>query len=384
VKGIQIKPCSEGDVDAVRRFIDTHWQRGHILARDESLLRWQFDESRTKTNSRQGLSILLAWHEERIVGMLGRISFDLNVRGTVVPGVWLSHWLTIPEVRAHGVGLSLLWAIQKSEFGAVFVLGVNKTAGKVYAALGFEILPGLPRWIGVVDVERSARLLAEVIPGTEIQNLDEMCAQYRVDMGSAGSSHPEVNVVEWSEPLAAAWDFCWTHQLAPTLLSPSKDASYLRRRYIDHPTFRYEIRLALETRTGNVLGLAVFRVEKIRERKEKVLRVLEFLATPEAERALALSLIQAAQSHDTVFADFYCTSGRAAHALELIGFRRAAAADNGTGFPARFQPIEAGPSEISGAFWVSASLRRKLDPGKLLASSDFYITKSDGDQDRPN
>ncbi len=380
---IQIKPCCGEDVDAVARFIDTHWRRGHILARDQSFLRWQFGPTRPNADIGDGLSVFLAWQGDRIVGMLGRIEFQFNVRGTSVPGVWLSHWLSIPDVRGDGVGLRLLWAVRDLGVEAVFVLGMNETAGKVYAALGYELLSRLPRWIGVFDVKRSARLLEGANPGTEVKNLDEMCGRHLVHLGSERSDDPDVQVVEWSESLAPAWDSFWTDQLAPTLLSPSKDSSYVRRRYIDHPTFTYVIRLARSPRIRSVMGLAVFRVETIRGRSEKVLRVLEFLATAKAERALALSLVEAAQSYDTIFADFYCTSERAARALELIGFRPHVAAV-GPGFPARFQPMEGGPSEISGAFWVAASLRRKLDPGRLLASSDFYITKSDGDQDRPN
>jgi GNAT superfamily N-acetyltransferase len=383
VKQIQIKPCSEDDVDAVGRFIDTQWQRGHILAREQSLLRWQFDPTRPKGDARPGLSILLAWHGDRIVGMLGHIGFEFNVRGTSVPGVWLSHWLTTPDVRADGVGLRLLWAIHDLGVGAVFVLGINETAGKVYAPLGFELLSSLPRWIGVFDAKRSVRLLEAAHPGTAANDLDELCARYLVELGRERSSDPEVQVVEWSDPLAAAWDSLWIDELAPTLLSPSKDSSYIRWRYIDHPMFTYEIRLARNQRMGNVLGLAVFRVERIRGRSEKVLRLVEFLATAQGERALTRSLVEAAKSHGTIFADFYCASERAAHALERIGFRRHTAGA-GPGFPSRFQPMEAGHSKISGAFWVAATLRQKLDPGKLLASNDFYITKSDGDQDRPN
>jgi Acetyltransferase (GNAT) domain len=384
VRQIQIKHCREDDIDAVRRFIDSYWRRGHVLARNASLLRWQFDQTRTKANTLQGLSILLAWQGDQIVGMLGLIYFDFNIRGMVIPGVWLSHWLTIPESRADGAGLKLLWAIHDLGYDAIFVLGINPTARKVYSALGFELLPCMPRWIGVFDVRKTARLLEGVSPRTKVKNLDDMCAQYCIDLGSKTSSDPNVNVVEGGESFAAAWDSFWTDDLAPTLLSPSKDSSYLKWRYIDHPTFKYEIRLALQGTTWKVLGLAVFRVEQIRERTERVLRVLEFLATPEAEDALAFSLIQAAQSHDAVFADFYCTSEKAANALERVGFRRHLAAENETGFPALFQPMEAGHCEISGAFWLSASLRRKLGLGKLLVCNDFYITKSDGDQDRPN
>jgi GNAT superfamily N-acetyltransferase len=239
VNQIQIKHCRDDDVDAVRRFIDTHWRHGHVLARDASLLRWQFDQTRTKANTLQGLSILLAWQGDRIVGMLGLIYFDFTIRGIVVPGVWLSHWLTIPESRAHGVGLKLLWAVHDLGYDAIFVLGTNQTATKVYSALGFELLPCMPRWIGVFDVGKTARVLEGVNPGTEVKKIDDICAQYCIDMGSRASSNSNVKVVEWSESFAAAWDSFWTVELASTLLSPTKDSSYLKWRYIDHPTFKY-------------------------------------------------------------------------------------------------------------------------------------------------
>jgi hypothetical protein len=379
---IQIQPYNEGDIDALSRFIDTHWRRGYILARDQSFLRWQFAPIRPKADAADSLTILLAWRDGRIVGMLGRIEFDFNVRGTLVAGVWLSHWLSIPEVRADGVGLRLLRAIGAPGVDAIFILGLSEVAWKIYASLGFELLPSLPRWIGVFDLKRCARLLEAAHPAAEVKDLDQLCAGYMVDVESDTSGDRDVEVVKWSESLAAAWDSTWTEQLAPSLISPARDSSYLRRRYIDHSTFTYEIRLARDPRTGTALGLTVFRVETIRGRSEKVLRVSEFLAAAKAERSLALSVVQAAQSNDTIFADFYCTSERAARGLELIGFRRHRPA-TGPGFPRRFQPMEGGP-EINGAFWLSASLRRKLHPNKLLTSTDFYITRSDGDQDRPN
>jgi GNAT superfamily N-acetyltransferase len=384
VEQILIKHCSEDDVDALRQFIDTHWQHGHILARDAVLLRWQFDHIRSKTGTFKAPSILLAWRGDRIVGMLGLICFDFNLRGIPIPAVWLSHWFTIPEFRAHGIGLKLLWAVHDLGYDAIFVLGINDTARKVYSALGFELLPSMPRWIGVFNVGQTARLLESVNRVTNVKSLDDICGQYRIDKGRKAPEGSNVRVVDWSASFAAAWDSFWTGELAPTLVSPGKDSAYLKWRYVDHPTFKYEMRLALNARTRDVLGLAVFRVEKIRERDERILRVLEFLTTPEAESALALSLIRAAQSHNTIFADFYCTSERAVRALEIVGFKRHASAKNETDFPARFQPMEAGRSEISGAFWLSNSLRRKLGPAQLLTSNDFYVTKSDGDQDRPN
>jgi len=74
-ESVQIKCCSQDDVEELRRFIDNHWRRGHVLARDEVLLRWQFDHTRAKGKAFHGPSVLLAWEEDRIVGMLGRYLF---------------------------------------------------------------------------------------------------------------------------------------------------------------------------------------------------------------------------------------------------------------------------------------------------------------------
>jgi hypothetical protein len=95
-------------------------------------------------------------------------------------------------------------------------------------------------------------------------------------------------------------------------------------------------------------------VEKIRERDEKILRVMEFLSTAEAEGPLAQSLIRAAEDYNTIFADFYCTSEKTARALEVIGFKRHSPDEKGISFPSRFQPFQPGHFEVSGAFWLSA------------------------------
>ena len=78
---IRIAACREAELPALMRFIGTHWRAGHILSRDETLLRWQFDPTLIKGRSLPGPSVMLAWHGDEIVGILGLIGFDLNVAG---------------------------------------------------------------------------------------------------------------------------------------------------------------------------------------------------------------------------------------------------------------------------------------------------------------
>ncbi len=377
---IEIHGCRHSDVEAVQRFIDQHWRPGHILTRDEALFRWQFDS--TRKTGHEGFSILLAREQDRVVGMLGLIGFDFNVRGMVIPGVWLSQWTTLPEVRSLGVGMDLLWAVRDLGYEAIFVLGANEIARKIYAAMGFEILPSVPRWVGVFDIEGAIQLLKRAAPSEQVNRLRQFCAEYAIDRRLQASKTPQVQILDSCETFAGEWDRFCTNELQRSFVGPNKDAAYLNWRYINHPLFKYEMRLALEAKTRKIVGLAVFRIEKVRGSDEKILRIVEFLSSPQAEAPLGESLVGAARDSGVIFADFYCTSEKRASALENVGFQRVVPTDRIACFPARFQPLEAEHSEIAAAFWLSGGLRKEL--GKLAELQELYDTKADSDQDRPN
>lgn len=378
----RIEGCKSDEIDELRQFIDGYWRQGHTLAQDEALLRWQFDPSRANSKMFQGLSVLLAWEDGRIVGMLGLIPFDLNLRGVVTPGVWLSQWYAAPATRTRGLGLELLWAARDLGYEAVFALGANEVARTIYSILGFEMLPEMPRFVRVFDVEKTARLLAEAEPKGDPNTFRQLCAGYTVRAGVQESTNERVNVSHWEGPFGADWDSFWTGHLTPLMVGPNKNSSYLNWRYVDHPTFKYEIRMAHEAATGKVMGASVFRVEEVRDHEEKVLRVVEFLSTPEAVGPLAGSVQQSALECGVAFGDFYSTSEQLAAPLRSMGFRRYLVDGESPGFPSRFRPLDPGHDRIAGAFWLSKTLRSSI--GELLRLEDFYITKSDSDQDRPN
>jgi hypothetical protein len=197
-----------------------------------------------------------------------------------------------------------------------------------------------------------------------------------------GPATERVDVVRWTPECAGPWDRYWQEQLAGTLVGTRRDAAYLRWRYVEHPRFRYELRLARRHTDESLLGIAVFRVEQVRNRSERVLRVLEFLALPEAEGTLAETIVQAGREQGVAFADFYCSSPRAARGLEGLGFRLTLAEAGEPAFPSRLQPLEGDHSGITALVRVQPGQRSNLT--RLIDDGRLYITKSDTDQDRPN
>ena len=181
---IRIAACREAELPALMRFIGTHWRAGHILSRDETLLRWQFDPTLIKGRSLPGPSVMLAWHRDEIVGILGLIGFDLNVAGVPVAGAWLSHWFAVPEYRARNVATRLILAVRGLGLEVLGAVGANDVSKKALLAWGWELIPDLPRWIGVIDRPQTTALLSASGAAVAPEAAEELC-QRRV----AASAH---------------------------------------------------------------------------------------------------------------------------------------------------------------------------------------------------
>jgi len=126
----------------------------------------------------------------------------------------------------------------------------------------------------------------------------------------------------------------------------------------------------------------VFRVEQVRGRTEAVMRVVEFLGDPAAQTALARAIVQAAEELGVAYVDFYCSSATAARGLEEVGFRLESVTDDQPAFPTRLQPLEKGYFCMTALMRLPSAMRGQLDA--LVRAGRLYLTKSDGDQDRPN
>ncbi len=368
-------PCRDADVPALQRFIHEHWRADHIFARDEQLLRWQHDPLGMARGDWSGPTFLLARQGRRIVGVLGLIGCDANLRGRVAPAAWIAMWMSLPEVRTSGVGLKLMQAVIDIGFDALFVLGINDTVRPIYRRFGFQLIDDMPRWTRVFDYDATARLLqacGQTPPGRPVPRPPLVVTPSNPHL------HIDVNAGSFGEK----WDIFWREQTAQDSIGTDRSATYLNRRYVDHPAFKYETRVANSDTTGRTLGLAVFRIEPVMGRSERILRIVEFLADPQAADALAQSVIDAASENGVAFADFYCASSRVARPLVAAGFQREEPAPGGAILPCRFQPLE------PGAFRMHGAIRLAKEPGsdsmQPIEPEDIYITKADGDMDRPN
>jgi len=364
--------CPVSQIPVLQRFIHTYWSSGHVLAEDAELLRWQY----VCRGEPERLSFLTAKARGEIVGILGLIPVDFCLHGSRARGAWLAMWMAAPEWRCHRVGLRLLQQAMAGEYAVLAVLGSNRAGLHVYRGLRFDTCDeGLARWVHVICPDSLCSLLqASPRPFPE----EDFSTWIRSSRCSAVPVPAGLRHAGWSDEAAKRWDHVWHQRFAPQICGTWRDSSYLRWRYIQHPRFHYHLIFAENRHDRQIEGLLVYRVETVQNRTEKVVRVVEFLATETAGAFLAYTLLEGAQVAGAAFADFYCASARFSAPLESAGFVRQDRMP--TPLPALFQPLAFEYSGLTGAIKFQVSTERT----SVFARPDLYITRSDGDQDRPN
>ena len=176
----------------LQSFVDRHWRAGHVLARDAELARWQWRHP----DDPQLLSVLAARDGGgSLEAFLGLVPVTFSKLGERVDGAWLAMWTATPEAQSRRVGLALLLAARE-RFPVLACLGFNKTAQRIYEALGFAVRP-LERWVRILNPDAAARLAAA---GHEVGTNRLQTRDTSLDTLTQGSpSTPWGHVRRWTQ-----------------------------------------------------------------------------------------------------------------------------------------------------------------------------------------
>jgi hypothetical protein len=145
---LDIHPCR--DADELRAYIDRHWRKDHVLARDERMFRFQYMTPWVdRATFPDGISVLCAHLDGELVGFLGSIV-------TPYPrpqSYWLALWHVLPSMKGGGQGGKLLQAMQDVAIGPtgrkggwIGTFGAGPDALPVYLKRGFQAR-AVRRWV---------------------------------------------------------------------------------------------------------------------------------------------------------------------------------------------------------------------------------------------
>jgi hypothetical protein len=375
---VEIRYATLEDYPRIRQFLDQYWRKDHVYVRDSRLFDWTF--KRTDTWDRQGYSCVLAEDKGKTVGTLGGIPFIFNCLGRSSQGIWYANLLLHPLYRKGPLFIRMFKMFQRPPYDLNAVAGMTAHAAELYDKLGWTVCANIPRHLIVLPhrVNRMGevlRLTCQDWPWSKAQALARFFSG-KLYSPNAGPIFDEV---------PPSWDEAdWPH-IARKSVGAARVRSYLRWRYCEHPSFKYNFIVILE---GERSGLVVWRLETIRRATpeglidvDRIGRVVEFLPTslPNA-RALLSCLLSDLNKADAIAADYYGYHGEIGRWLNTIGFLGVDSHPDGKLVPARFQPLD-----LRGGYVRSAVLGNHTIPrGFGDQNCVWYWTRSDSDQDRPN
>jgi GNAT superfamily N-acetyltransferase len=354
----------------VGELFHTCWRENHVFFRCPEMLRWYcFDNPYARLFSR-GLTVKGAYHNEKLVGFFAYFPFLLNRYGKRSYGFHTAQWYTYPEYRGKSLGLKLLnsaWNSNRLEI--CFALGNNDTARAIFKKWNWPFIELWPRYLLVLDKNQCRRFLVNDNESlTYLNNLSNpRFTRRREDM---------INIEEPKTIKGLVWDNFYWNEFATISVGPAREEKYLLWRYEDIPLFKY--RYLTASLNGFLQGLLIYRIEKVRDTQEKVVRIVEFMSTLQCSGPLLDRLIHLSLMENAAFVDFFCTS----HFYASTLFERGFIQDNLNNhyiLPFLFQPLDITKLTLDIAWKVSDTVRLS-DQGW----EGLYLTKGDGFHDVPN
>ncbi len=347
---VALVDAAAADLPDLREFWARVYRPDYVFLRSEALFHWQFGDAAAVK-----FHLKLARLDGALSAGLGYMPVEVTLGGRVVRGAWVVNWMVEPKYRRLGLGPLLMREVMR-QFDVTLNIGPNQDAINATTRMGWADFGELTRHVCVLDATMAQALTPS--------------GQLDWPKGSARSPASKLDVravKQFSSDATALWD----ESQATAKAGVRRSAAYLNWRYARHPLFEY--RLLEARRDGRLQGLAVCRVERVLDVPVRVGRITELLAAPDAMDGLVDAVLNEARAQQVAVVDFF--TSRPCEALRSHGFiegedSRAAQ------IPMLFQPVD---RRRTGIRFLAFG-----PDGATVRAAQWFVTKGDGDQDRPN
>jgi len=364
----EIRPIRFDEVSSLQEFVCEEWNSQHAFVHSRELLLWQHHLNPFKKLGSFGdaeLSFWGAWDSSGLIAVLGEIPVPFVIRGQAVSGTWLALWRNRAESTQMTAGLQLLRRVTSGPAAFVGGLGMNERVRRAYGLFRFHVTDDLPLYV-VLNPDVSSAWVRKKPTFTEARG-SRLFAR-------TPSSLPAPKFSARPLPAEAEeWGGFWS-RIRKGLVGTDRSYGYMNWRYLTHPHYRYDW-VCLYDEAEKLEAAAVYRIEEAEG--ERTIHVVEFIGEGQAAEQLAHTLCDAMREREASFLGFRCARLRAFDPWRAVGGDVYDSGDMAYELPSLFQPVV---PEYRRLAWVYR-FDRGIEPADL---SDFYVTRSDGDQDRPS
>ncbi|AZR72074.1 hypothetical protein BBF96_00900 [Anoxybacter fermentans] len=335
-----IRLANISDIDNIMRFIDKYWKKGHIMARDKELFKYEYADG-------DNLNFVLAIDKNTklIEGIFGFLKCS-NTKDPKKKDIWGSIW----KVNDSHDNMPLL-GIELAK--RVFTL----TNCRTHIGNGANPNTTIPlRRIFFGD---------KVVKMKQYYLLNPYIDDYKIALiknkvnGITISTQNETTLREFHSIDEVKKHF----DIESIDAIPYKDNWYVNKRYFCHPYYKYKV-YGLADGTGKIGALMMARVIECNGRK--VFRIVDYIGNHKLFAGLSNQFQQLIKDNDFEYIDFY-TYGFDEESILKAGFKLRTDEDPNV-IPNYFEPF----------------VRENIDIWAHYKLEGTLFFKADGDQDRPN
>lgn len=329
----QIRTVRAADREALNQFFREVYKPNHIVT-DADYFNWQYLNV-PGNQFAPNFSSLILLKDSQIIAQLGMIPYFFNVFGEEMRAAYLTNLIVREELRSRGAGVFLLREAEKY-FDLVYTTSYNAAVAPIYRSLLWSEEAKMNRWV--------------------IESL------------SPNATDDRIATVE---AIGEDWAKNW-HELKRYFpITINRTPEYLNWRFLSNPKVQYQIFGIKPAQSGSG-GLIVLRLE--RGSDFSAVRIVDLVARPDEAVLLLRAALNYAYDAQVNFVDFFSTSPIYDAAFQKLKFYLY---DNKSAQP----PIFILPTDRRKIFFNFSYKFTKNQP--VFKSGDLFITKSDGDRDRP-
>ena len=341
--------------EKINRFYDKAYGKKHILHNLEHV-KWQFKDN--PFNKSSNFSLVVIENDKEVKSHLGFIPIELNILNGTIPAIWHVSFYTLKEFRGKKLGTKTI-ELSNTYGDLSMVLSGSEGTKKIYTNMNGKDLGLLNRHIRILN-----------------KNNLEKYGNKKIDIKNINICNSNVGKFNRVKNLNFEYKKFWSVVKNRYPITINRTEEYLNWRYFKHPIIDYHF---MEFVVNNELkGFAVIRLED-NNKEVKAARLLDIICEKNYDIDIFNHIITYC-NNKVDFIDFFCTGKFYEVGLENAGFIKDK--ENKLKIPTVFNPIDHNRRESMNFFYSNNSKNRyEIDLNDI---NNWYLVKSDSDQDRGN
>ncbi|MEK7524460.1 MAG: GNAT family N-acetyltransferase [Patescibacteria group bacterium] len=357
-----VRQFRKEDFPKFAEFVKKQFHEKYILS-DEQFFEWQYRSN----PSLDDYAFFLLEKNKEVYGYIGMVPLDYKMGDKTARLNMYANLLVDERVRSLGLGTLLIKRAMEAGSPAA-ISGYTPKSFPIYQKLGdWRALGNLYRYIYAFNPDAVKKLLPENVPLSQAM------------LGLLRGHMPPRNDRSLSfEPITtfdASFDEFWRRARGRYANTVERTGAYLNWRYANHPHLKYEMRVA--QKDGHMVGYIIYRIERVDD--FSLARIVDFVGLEHTESNILQTFIsEVANKVDMV--DFMASGQYYHESLKQLGFFNV----YGTPFeylPMYFNPVSYSKNYINFCAWQRDE---SIDKDVFYNHNNWYLTRADGDQDRPN